>query len=186
MNANTTLYALKGQAQRLQKGLAALKQDISHTQALDLVAQMQGKRNWKELTGLAQSDRSQKAQQEAEQAAWLKRLFYVLKMAGIDDEDLDDLVLDVLSPEEASSVNNQGMSSQLLALLEAERFNRKALVSHLEEQLDERISMPEGTGTEPVIGASLMICYGFPEEAGLCRRPGSGRARQVPQLRRNR
>jgi len=165
MNADTTIYALKGQAQRLQKGLAAINRAISHTQALDLVAQMQGKRNWKELTGLTQATESRKEQEQVEQAAWLSRLFYVLKMAAINEEDLDDMVHDVLSPEEASSVNNQGMHDQLLALLEAQHFDRKALVRHLEEQLDKRISMPGGTGSESVIAASLRTCYGFPEEA---------------------
>lgn len=165
MNADTTIYTLKGHAQRLQKSLAAINHAVSRSQALDLVAQMHGKRNWKELTGLAQADQSRKVQQEAEQSAWLTRLFYVLKMAAINEEDLDDLVHDVLSPEEASSVNNQGMIDQLTALLEADCFDRKALVSRLEQQFDKRISMPEGTGTDAVVGASLMICYGFPEEA---------------------
>jgi hypothetical protein len=165
MNADTTIYALKGQAQRLQKGLAAINRAISHTQALDLIAQMQGKRNWKELTGLAQADQSSNVQQQAEHVAWLSRLFYVLKMAAINEEDLDDMVHDVLGPEEASSVNNQGMHDQLLALFEAQHFDRKALVRHLEEQLDKRISMPEGSGTDSVIAGSLMTCYGFPEEA---------------------
>lgn len=172
MNADTTLYTLKGQAQRLQKGLAAINRSISHTQALDLVAQMQGKRNWKELSGLAQADQSSKEQREAEQAAWLNRLFYVL-MLTVDTEALqevlDDYVLDLLPPDMASSVNNQGMHTQLAVLLEEEQFNRKALVKSLEQELNRKLAMPEGTpplsmSPERVIDASLMVCYGFPEE----------------------
>jgi len=165
MNTDTTIYTLKGHAQRLQKGLEALGRGVTRTQALDLVAQMHGKRNWKELTGLAQADQVQKAQHEAELSAWLNRLFYVLKMDGIIEGDLDGLVHDVLDNEAASSVNNQGMLEQLTVLLEAGGSDRNALVALLEDELSIRLSMPEGRGDAPVVEAALRICYGFPEEA---------------------
>lgn len=172
MNADTTIYTLKGHAQRLQKSLAALDHIVSHAQALDLVAQMHGKRNWKELTGLAQADETHKVQQDAEQSAWLNRLFYVLRLTADADtlqQVLDDYVLDLLPPDMASSVNNQGMHTQLAMLLEEEKFNRKALVGSLEQELNRKLAMPEGTPPlamlpERVIEASLMVCYGFPEE----------------------
>jgi hypothetical protein len=166
MNAENTLYTLKGQAQRLQNGLAAIGKPITRAQALDLVAQMQGKRDWKELSGLEKAGQAREAKKAVDQSAWLERLFYVLRLAEFSEEDLDDLLHDVLASDEASWVNNQGMAHQLAVLLEEYDFDRAALVARLESALEQPLSMPEGTGTELVIPASMSICAGFPEEAG--------------------
>lgn len=165
MNAENTLYTLKGQAKRLQKGLTAIGKSISHTQALDLVAQLQGKRDWKELSGLTQAEQARGATKAADTAAWLDRLFYVLQLAEVSEEDLDDLLHDVLASDEASWVNNQGMAHQLAVLLEEYDFDRAVLVARLESTLEQSLSMPEGTGTAPALPAAMSICAGFPEEA---------------------
>lgn len=165
MQEQFDLYALKGQAQRLRSGLEALGKPVSQSQALDLVAHMQGKRNWKELSGLTKAAELVTMQQVTNNQTWLERLFFVLRLNGLGYEDFDELVHEVIGGEQASRVNNQGLSTQLEALFEAFDFNRKDLVAYLEEQLERELPMPEGTATKAVIPASLMTCYGFPEEA---------------------
>lgn len=147
---NTTqdpTYELKGQAKRLMAALEdVFRIEASHSQVLDIVARMHKHRDWKELQGLlsvSQAQQSQAAAKEKEQAKQLEQqatdrelelIAYHLQVFDKNCEDLDDLVHDILSPREASEVNNQGLEAQLRALLED-----CGTLEHLREHLQRNV-----------------------------------------------
>lgn len=125
-------FELKAQARRLRTALSDKGCPVSHTEALDLVARVHGRRNWKELVGLKAAGTARAPAAVDESVEFLARH---LQCAGFSECDLDDLVHDTLAPSEASSVNNQGMSAQLQALLQA-CGSFDALLAHLRQSLD--------------------------------------------------
>lgn len=91
---------------------------------------------------------------EASNDTWLRALEATLRERGKDEADVDELVYDALGDQEASVVNNQGMSEQLEALFVWQRkyFDndasaRQAVLSQLEKHLDIRLPASGGTST---------------------------------------
>lgn len=160
MDTNISVFNLKGQARRLAGGLADLGMTVSHSQSLDLVARMQGKRSWKELQGLAQA--------APDPSGWLRHLMFALRMSGRDEQSLDELVHEALGGEAAASVNNQGMAEQLAVLLEHHEGDRQSLVGALQAELGAPLAVPEGAdNAPPALRATVSMCAGFPEETTL-------------------
>ncbi len=127
-----TVFELKAQARRLSDLFSAQGIALTHSQALDSLARIHGQRDWRELSGLLGRGQAQplvlcsavaKAApagcESSQEEDLLEFIEWHLRCNGFVEEDLDDLVHDVLAPDEASSVNNQGIADQLSALHEA-------------------------------------------------------------------
>lgn len=181
MQQGNTIFDLKGQARRLRTALAEQQMNVTHAAALNLIARAQGARNWEALEASltekheAEQTSLQAAQLSAAQQAqstdqWLDWLEAALRMRDVFEDDLDELVHDCLAPEEASRVNNDGLRSQVKALLTWHhephvRDPRRSLVEQLENVIDGlELPMPESTkGNERfgfAISARISVCAG--------------------------
>lgn len=178
MQQGNTIFDLKGQARRLRTALAEQHMDVTHAAALNLIARAQGARNWEALeAALTEKHETEQASLQAAQLSaaqsadqWLDWLEAALRMRDVFEDDLDDLVHDCLAPEEASRVNNDGLRSQVKALLTWHhephvRDPRRSLVEQLENVIDGlELPMPESTkGGERfgfAIGARVSVCAG--------------------------
>lgn len=134
----TTEYELKAQARRLSKGLSALDKPVTHSQALDLIGLVHGKRDWKELIGLLKLGSAANAEAasvpDSSDESFLLQLEFGLRCRGLDEFDVDEMVHDVAAPDVASSINNQGLYDQLEFLLK-EYQTREALLEQLHKNV---------------------------------------------------
>ncbi len=141
----TSEYELKAQARRLSKGLTALDRPVTHSQALDLIGLVHGKRDWKELVGLLKTQAAAATANTNEE--FLQFLEYALRCKGLDEFDIDEMVHEVTAPDVASSINNQGLYDQLQHLLEA-YGSRDALLEQMHKEVR------SFTFVEPVVRAT--------------------------------
>ncbi len=186
MQQGNTVFELKGEARRLRDALAEMKLDVTHTAALNLLARAKGSRNWETLEAelAAKHQREVAAQVQAKSQAesdkhWLQWLEAALRMRDVTEVDLDDMVHDIMGEDEASDVNNNGLSSQLEAMLEwhsdpdSRTTNpRRDLVHHLEDVIsDLELPLPETKTANERFGFGMnmevSVCSGSPFEKAM-------------------
>lgn len=179
MQAN--LSDLKGQARRLRTALTELQVELPHTAVLNLVARMQGDRHWEALSArLAAIATDMPGTETPDTGAddrWLGWLEACLRLEGFEESDLDEMVYDVR--DSAQQINNDGMSAQLEALLEAHAgpnaadpaAARAALVHSLCDELQLQLPMPGAVNIRrrdvPFIRTRVSVCAGSPLERAL-------------------
>jgi hypothetical protein len=116
-----SVFELKAQARRLRNALEKLGRETTHSEALGLIAAVHGHRRWEALeaqaagqaTPAAQEDRAPAETQTQHLLRWLE---VALRVQGLEESHLDELLYDVLAPNDAQAVNNSGMRAQLEAL----------------------------------------------------------------------
>lgn len=165
-------FELKGQARRLKTALAEMQIPVTHSAALNLIARIHNERNWEALEASLQDSKTLPGTDGREN--WLRWLEAMLRMQDIDEEYLDDLVYDVMAAEEASSVNNQGVFSQLDALLRYEEEGyrpapnpRLVVLEKLQREFPLLfLPLPEATTArrKDFIPMSVSVCAGSPQE----------------------
>ncbi|MNR71776.1 hypothetical protein D3C71_24540 [compost metagenome] len=169
------IFELKGQARRLKAALAQMSVPVtvSHSCALALIARVHNVRNWEALeASLKEAGDAASAAAASLRRNWLCWLEAMLRMQQVNEEQLDDLVHDALAPEEASSINNQGVFSQLEALLAhaegapgTSSNPRVAVLDMLRGQLPNlRLPLPEleRSPLRTFIPMKVSVCAGSP------------------------
>jgi hypothetical protein len=180
-------FELKGQARRLRTALQEMSVPVTHVVALNLIARAQGQKNWETLEAALKANPGELpapstavlAVEETHQQ-WMNWLEAALLSQGYDELDLDDIIHDMLSPKEASSLNNQGLSAQLQALydwhLEGNEQDpakvRCLVVEHLErENGNLELPIPQSMRSQgmpdPAIPAIVSVLAGSPLEQSL-------------------
>lgn len=133
---NPELFQAKGEARRLREALADMHRDISHSDALKVIARIKGHRNWEEFEGVLAAKQhaacvapsslsaateeasAAKSDEKTQICLWLAKVEAAVRSRGFSCSDLDDLAYDSHGSEEASAINNAGMAAQLDARLQ--------------------------------------------------------------------
>jgi hypothetical protein len=111
------VFQLKQESQRLQKVLQEMSLSVSQEQAQHLIARMRFEPNWGALESRVRRESYEQEWPEAKRTQWLQWVAALMRIQGLTEENLMDLVCSVVGPQRARQLAGQGMCSQLHALL---------------------------------------------------------------------